>query len=80
MKNLLETEPARLMSLVHALLTLAATTGVLIAEDPRVQFAIGAAAILGDWLAGQAVRDRVSPAYSDGHPITNTPPDGITQP
>lgn len=79
MRNLLQTEPARLMALVHALLTAAATTGVLLADHPAVQFAIAAAAIIGDWLAGKAVRDRVSPAYSDGHPIVNRPPDGRLQ-
>lgn len=75
----MKTEPARIMALVHALLTAAAATGVLLADHPLVQFAIAAAAIIGDALAGKAVRDRVSPAYSDGHPVTNLPPDGITE-
>lgn len=79
MRRLLQTEPARLMALIHALITAAVAAGVLAADDPLVQWIVAAVGIIGDWLAGKAVRDRVSPAYSDGHPVSNRPPDGITQ-
>src|SRR5690606_41770049 len=41
MRRLLQTEPARLMALIHALITAAVAAGVLAADDPLVQWIVG---------------------------------------
>lgn len=54
-------EPARVMALLHALITALVAGGVLLAGDVRVQAALVVLGVVGDWLAGRVVRDRVSP-------------------
>ncbi len=69
-----EAFPARVAGYAHITVSVIA---VLLASLMTFWLALGVAVVAGvtHWLLAKAVEDVVSPAYSEGHPLVNMPPE-----
>lgn len=79
MESYFEEFPARRTSYGHVAITFVVGLAGIFGASPLVMLFLAALGVVGNLLLGQFVHDRVSPAYSDGHPLVNLPPDGVTQ-